>query len=282
MANKVEIKGETATYDYDKEQVTREYILTYDSIVSANDAVGDSGIPARGSHYAHPFTGAVAQGEEKLVKSISAKIESNFPKTWVVTVNYDDEPDEFTRSPLSRDPIIRWGFIEGTETYFIDTEDAKVINKAGDPFENLPERENVMLTVEYIVNLSAFDPVTSYLYANAVNLGSFSIDGVIIPAGKAKMSAPKAEPKKMHGVEYYEITYKMKFNEDGWKFEPLNEGFNEIANGELVPIVDFSGKQVTKPRPLDENGAAKDVGEEADALEFKPYRELSFSGFGFS
>lgn len=281
----VRLVSEESTKDLDGEKVSRKYLVDFETVVGCKAARAAVGISLNDAYIG--LDGV--SDDDLLCISIKSSLRSESPKVWDVTVEYSDDPGEWVApeeddNPLLRDPVIRWGFIEGTETYFVDTEDKRVVNAAGDTFDQIPEREAATLFVQIVRNESSYDPTLAMQYANAVNASGFVVDGKSIPAGAAKMSPITGEPKTEGEYEYFEVTYTIKFREEGWKQYFENAGYNALNDeGKLYRIRDQKGQEIVKPRALNSDGTAKDEGAEPDEpLEFTPYYERSFGIFSFN
>lgn len=82
---------------------------------------------------------------------------------------------------------------------------------------------------------------------------------------------------------YWEVTYSLIYREETWKLKTPNVGLTaktqDGTGRERVMIFDQYRNRTPAPRPvpLDEDGFAKDSGEDADVLEFQIYEPIDFS-----
>jgi hypothetical protein len=136
-------------------------------------------------------------------------------------------------------------------------------------------------------NLSVV-PAWILTYQDAVNNDSFSLDGITIGIGLAKMQRVSVSPvERRNGITFRVVTFQIHLQKNGWHLEPLDAGFREIASGSgtggntgLVNILNpGDDEQPSAPVPLDGNGVSL-----ADPsytnnvfLDFEVYETLAFS-----
>jgi hypothetical protein len=205
-----------------------------------------------------------------------------------VTVDYstpeENEVEPEPEDPLSEPTRYRWSFNPATEPLFRDRSGTPkpIVNSAGEPFETFLEVDSSELMVEIVENVSSYSPVDAIGFIDKVNSNGFTIDGVSIGAGEAKMSGHGAEKNwDAGGTPYYTVNYVIKFKANWKEVELEDRGYNEKDEdnaGKLKEIV--KGKPPTKPDrpwPLDGDGAAKANSDDApELLTFQVYQETSF------
>ena len=94
-------------------------------------------------------------------------------------------------------------------------------------------------------------------YQDAVNSDVFSIDGISIGIGLAKVQRVSVgEAQSRNGTSFRTVSFTIHLEKSGWLLEPLDAGFREIGyGGERVNIVnEGDGLQPSAPVPLDGAG----------------------------
>jgi hypothetical protein len=219
------------------------------------------------------------------------------------SVDPNDDKDDV--HPLDRPPEVSWGAVETNEPYFLDRSDPPkpVVNTAGDAFEQFLTREAGELAVMMVRNEATFDAGAMDEYSHTVNSEVVVIDGTLFTEQQLKLSPVTATKRvevitiggEEQEVTYYAVRYEWKARREGWRDKVLDVGTNELlskvetVNGQptvvkyLIPIVDKTGKQVTKPYPLDGAGRKKpNPTDTANTLEFKGYTEKSWAPLYFN
>lgn len=198
-------------------------------------------------------------------------------------------------SPLDRAPEISYGSSDVTAGWFMDHSDPPkpCVNSAGDPFDNVSDKEANEIVITITVNEPSHSPIDADAFSNSVNKDAVTIDGITYAAGTLKLS-PITAQKTTERVEengaamdfvFYRRTYVLKAKKDGWKEKVLDTGLNElIANadltkpGRVIPIVDGVNAPVKRPWPLDGAGRKKPKSTDTPAeLTFRKYPEVEFA-----
>jgi hypothetical protein len=257
------------------------WLVYTDGASSTVEAETAAGIPALGS--VHP------SDTSRVAKSVSAKFHSEKANVILVTVDYgevENEGEQEDTAPWDEPDEVSWEDSEGNEPFFRDVDDKPVVNSAGEPFEDFLERDSGELSVTINRNSLDYSASQSVGYRNVINSAPFTLDGASIGKGEAKMSGISAKTAYYEGTKYYQITYKLKLRET-WKVKIEDRGYNEkdtTNTGKVKPILKGTPPvPVDKPWPLDGAGAKKaNSTDKPSQLEFKPYKEKSFSVFNFS
>jgi hypothetical protein len=237
----------------------------------------------------------------RLVTTITPAALDGTRLTWLVTVEYSSSETTLVdpgTSPLDEDPTTKWDFSAASKPYFIDATGVYSLNTAGEPFENLLERETGELVVTFSKNIApatwaslAPDAVT-YMSglgedpdddATAVNADAFVIDGIGIGEGQARFAGISCgEIQRRNGIAYRTLQITLKLRKS-WNDRIDSRGFNELSAGSLKEIVKGTPPvKVDKSWPLDVAGAALGSPDAAPALVILvPYPSLSFSIWGF-
>jgi hypothetical protein len=216
---------------------------------------------------------------------------------WTLSVSYYAPPPEqvVTESGI---PADSWAASGGTSTgpAFVDIDNDKLVNSAGDPLEGLElEHDDISWTLTKCYTGLEWD-ADRQTYSNTVNESTWS-DG---PAGTWKVNFRGAQKKSItkttaggvnanpgdgsnapyagteEQVEYWETTWEFRYRANGWALKPWDVGFNQLVDGERQAIVGSDGKAVKQPVALDSDGTAKTPGQEPDVLSFDVYGESNF------
>ena len=227
---------------------------------------------------------------------------------WVYVADYSNKFD-IRENPLNDPAQTEWS----TETYqavvYQDIDGTSICNSAGDPFDPPPEKDDSRWTSVTRKNVAASVPDWIFAYQDGVNSDSYTIDGITITAGWAKISAIHlSETQERNGTSYRVLTVTIHYrgeNEDigsgsygsgsgsdevePWHLNILDAGFRELAEDgstgsasggktNLVNIKDQEDNEVTAPVPLDGDGKALDNPTPANSvfLQFQIYHEKAF------
>jgi hypothetical protein len=238
--------GETATADLG----VRRYTLQFGLYANAGE-----GPYVVGSHASLPRIGSLhyddasARCRSLQVSRAGGKDKQN----WIATANYDTQV-AYEIDPLMDPAEIEWDGDSFEEIAVFDRNGHACLNSAGDQLQDLfRERSRRIVTVSK--NVAA---VPSWIITNedAVNSSAFVVDGFSIPAGKAKLSAPRlGKWSSRNGVAFRQMTMIFKLNKDGWASQPLDAGFRYKSGTSRFIITNTDGTVPTNPVPLNGSGA---------------------------
>jgi len=267
--------------------VVRAFLVTTDDIHDGPEVARlADGVP----RYGNTLNG----DEGTRVTSVDADPVQKSGVHWEVVVEYtggDGTFEPIDVHPLEREPEYSFGGDSYTEPYFLDEsqpEPKAFVNAAGDPFEQLWERDKGDLTITLTKNVAFWSTFEADEFNNTTNADIVFIDGVGYAPDVLKMGVITAvktsEVWQGLTVDYYKATYPIKVRKSGWKDKPLNYGYNAIRQvtkdvdgvPTLVmvrePIVDRTGTKITKPWPLTLEGKAMpSATDQPPELEFLPY-----------
>lgn len=242
------------------------------------------------------------------------------PCLWRVVVEYSTRPTitqgEIDPNPFTRPPDWAWGDMASSEEYTHDADGVAVLNTALEPYDPGLMREITRHTLTVSWNVKTFDPIAAAEYADAVNESEFTVLGLQVAEGVAKVAHNTATGSHFEGrYEYARRTVELHFRPfqkvewhdgsikwvSGWDHTPLSMGFSQRVNKKkadgtvllekaLVPIlldvVDDDGKvtgekvRPQEPVALDEAGKAIEGDDPAFVKHYKPYRRMDFQGLG--
>lgn len=258
-----------------KRSATRVHVGVWDEPVSAAVAclAGEAATPYA---TAHPDNAAL------IVTNVSAVPQGDGTCHLVTTKYESQESDAPAVLPWEEPDDIGFELGEGSEPWFRDAKDKPYVNKAGEPFEDLPERDTCELVASVNRNTLTVDLKSILKALNKTNANPFTLDGVQIGKGEAKLSGASIKRAFHETQRYYQLGYKLKLRES-WKVQVENRGTNELKDGKLVAIVKGTPPtQVEKPYPLNDDGTK--MAEPTDVptqIEFEPYKETSYRAFDF-
>lgn len=225
---------------------------------------------------------------------------------WIFTARYSTKHD-IDENPLDDPAKTEWSS-ETFQTPVWETIDGKgIVNSAGDPFDPPAEKDDSRWTSVTRKNVVTSVPNWIFAYQDAVNSDSFTIDGVDVEAGWAKVSAIHlSEVQERNDIEYRVLTVTIHYRGESegvgsgsgsygagsgsdsilpWDLNLLDCGFNEIddsgssATNKRVKIKDKDGLEVTSPVNLDGEGHELETPtlDNAVFLQFQVYHEKAFS-----
>jgi hypothetical protein len=205
---------------------------------------------------------------------------------WIVTANYSSER-ELSEVPTNDPAIITWSSEQFQRPAVFDKDGNAIVNSAGDPFDPPNMMDDSRRVVTVTKNLTTV-PAWILTYQDAVNSDVFTVDGVSIGAGLAKIqSVSVGEVQSRNATSFRTVSFTIHLQKDGWLLEPLDAGFREIdyASGSLVNILNpGDSEQPSAPVPLDGSGAALDNPSTTNNvfLSFTVYETKVFSALPFT
>lgn len=210
-----------------------------------------------GSHASLPVIGEVHPDDSNAF-CVTLTPEPTDPwKGWTVTAQYSDART-LNEDPTDDAAVISWGSEQFQRPAVFDRNGDFIVNSAGDPFDPPLMMDDSRRVVTVQKNLAVV-PTWILDYQDAVNSDSFTIDGVTIAAGVAKMqSVTVGERQRRNGTTFRTVSFTIHLQRDGWILKPLDAGFREIAySGELQNIKNPGDDELPgAPVPLNGSGRA--------------------------
>ena len=211
-------------------------------------------------------------------------------RIWDATVNYSTErklSDQQSSDPQNPTPptgepaYITWDTEQFQKPATQDRDGKGIVNSAGDPFIPAEQMDDSRRVVTVQKNLTA---VPSWIldYQDSVNNASFTVDGVTVTAGKAKVQRVSVGPIELrNGAAFRQVTFVIALRRDGWAYSILDQGFNEKDPADATkrkPIY-INGQLPSSPVLLDGTGKAKTDPKTANAtyLTYNVYKTADFS-----
>lgn len=183
----------------------------------------------------------------------SARNESFSKRVWIVTLAYSSEY-EVVENPLDEPARISWSTQQFTRPYEQDRDGKGLVNAAGDPFVDPPvEGDDSRWAVTVTKNVSSV-PAAILSYRNAVNSNAFTIDGVSVGVGQAKIqSISIGETQTRDDISYRVFSYTLHLDDDGWAKQILNRGVRQkvtdpfSGDSAIGPCFNTDGSKATAP-----------------------------------
>jgi hypothetical protein len=208
---------------------------------------------------------------------------------WHVTTTYSSEVQLDSADPTDDAAVITWSGEQFQIVAVFDRNDDLIVNSAGDPFDPPLMADDSHFVVNVSKNMASV-PATILNYQDAVNSGSFTVDGVTIAAGLAKMQRVSIGQVQRRGSDTFRVVeFEIHLRRDGWKLTALDAGFRErTAGGPPDGIKNIKnpddGENVTAPVPLDGSGGAllDPSPTNCQFLEFDYYKTADFSSLPLS
>lgn len=219
-----------------------------------------------GSHASLPVIGET-HPDDAAAWCTTLQVEPTDPwKGWTVTAEYSTER-ELAEDPTDDPADITWGSEQFQKPAITNYAGEAIVNSAGDPFDPPIMIDDSRPYVTISKNLASV-PVWVMTYQDAVNSASFTVDGVTVAAGLAKMqNIAVTRPQSRNGTSYRTVTFTIHLQKQGWITKTLDAGFREIADGSGTGSGNAvlqnirnpgDGELPAAPVPLDGNGRAID------------------------
>jgi hypothetical protein len=183
-----------------------------------------------GSHASLPVIGEV-HPDDAGAWCTTLQVDPSDPwKGWTVTAEYSTER-ELAEDPTNDPAEITWGYEQFQKPAVTNYAGQAILNSAGDPFDPPIMIDDSRPVVTISKNLASV-PVWVFTYQDAINLGSFTVDGITVDAGLAKMQDIKiVRRQSRNGTSYRTVTFSIHLQKQGWSSKQLDAGFRQIGYG---------------------------------------------------
>lgn len=238
--------GRSATNAKGVRTYERRFKLETDSEADSEHTVG--------SHASLPVIGNTHPSNANAFV-VSIRVENNNPwKGWMATVTYSDER-QLSDNPTSDAAEINWGSEQFQKVAVTDRDGNLIVNSAGDLFDPPAMIDDSRRVVTVSKNLAT---VPSWIldYQDAINSDAFTIDGISIAVGKAKMQAVTVGPKqRRNSTVFRTVNFTIHLQRDGWTLDILDAGYNrkDALDATKRQPITINGQLPSAPYPL--NGA---------------------------
>ena len=272
-------EGRQATNDTGRRSYSRVFKLQTTDKTEGPYAVGShASLPRIGQLYPDdPFAWC---------KSLSVSWAAGW-NAWRVTAEYTSER-ELAEDPTGDPAYITWDSEQFQRPAVFDKNGKSICNSAGDPFDppNMMDDSRRVVTVQK--NLAVV-PSWILTYQDAVNSDMFTVDGITVGVGLAKMQRVSVGAvERRNAITFRTVTFQMHLERAGWLLEPLDAGFRELGNGSgsgsgaggLINILNpGDNERPSAPVPLD--GLGQQLQNPSNTnnvfLSFAVYQTLAFS-----
>lgn len=169
----------------------------------------------------------------------------------------------------------------------VAAERTQIVNSAGEPFEPSPAHDidwtQWLLNVEKNVDQW---PLWLTDYENKVNDDVLVIGNRVFPTATLKLERLRlSDLKNENGVQFYTMSFSLRYEVDGWDQDWLDQGFNEkrynlnTRKYELVPIY-IKGGEPMRPQLLNGSGLKLDFDENGERTPvYRRYRRYPARDF---
>ena len=189
---------------------------------------------------------------------------------WRLTCNYGTW-DETATSPTSQSVDKNYSFQPVTVYTDKDATGGAIVNSAGDPFDDLVEKEVFRPVYRVVRNEASFDTTSAWEYTNAVNSDTFL--GESADKWKVHISADELYDQSIG--TYYRVTYEFVYS-DNWQLEILDQGWRE-SDGTNKTNIEVDGAPITQPALLDGTGQVLAEGGTPNFIEYDIYPRKAFA-----
>lgn len=279
--------GRDGDDELQRDSSSRRYTRVFRVLTSLNTdgayvVLGSASLPALGNAY--------PSDSSAWCRRRRARNESFSKRVWIVTCMYSSDY-EAEENPLDDPAEIEWD----TERFQVPMIKDVItgvahVNAAGELFDPPAEKDDSRWTAVVSKNVVG---VPSWLrdYRDVVNDAEFTLDGLTIEKGCAKLSGIHiGKQQERNEVTFRVLTMTFHIRDEGagddegkeWWATDLNAGFrarSPVNFNERVDCTDRNDSPVSSPALLDEDGYQIDDPEPEDAtyIRSQAYREADFS-----
>ncbi len=258
-----DVRGRTAVRRY-----TRVFrATTNDDFDDANTVVAHASCPRLGTVYPNDI-GAWCKGRR--ANSINKRL-------WIVTATYSSER-EMEEDPAADPPQFTWSTQQFQKPFAKDRNGKAIVNSAGDPYDPPVEGDDSRWSCTVTRNVASV-PTWLLGYKDAVNSAAFTIDGISVNAGAAKLQSINIGPlQTRNDISFRQLSLTITFAES-FDAEVLDAGFHYKDDDDRKAITLADGSYPTAPVLLDGAGAVLANPNQDNAVynTHEIYQEKSFS-----
>lgn len=234
-----------------------------------------------GSNASLPIIGNTHPGDAKaFCVQLNVKCVRGW-RIWEVTAEYDTTRE--LNTVAASDPArITWDSEQFQRPLVEDRNGDAIVNSAGELFADPATIDDSRRVVTVEKNLAVV-PTWILDYQDAINSDTFSVDGVSIAIGCAKMQKVTVGPKEeRNNTVFRTVTFTMALQRDTWKLRLLDAGYvvkKAAAPTEREAATMDDGTDPKEPMLLDGNGRPLANPSPANAVfrEFDVYKQRAFS-----
>lgn len=283
-----------AIRSYALDKTTRKLVHLYNiECTNAEDhaaAAAATGLP----RLADPLTG----DSGLQVESVSIELDqasNNTKRVYRATVTYSTVGwggFSYGDNPLSRPSITEVSTQQATVVSDRDSSGNMILNSAGMPYPDPPQREQNFIVVTVTRNLPGqFSLTETIAYKDAVNSAAFTILGLegSIAAGLAKIQNITGKEKYENDVHFWETTISIVIrdavitgngvsaSDSPWDLILLDSSFVQKSTSQPDTARDKNGIPMCQARPLNGSGVFSTFGSQGQYRVHSIYKRADFS-----
>jgi hypothetical protein len=195
-----------------------------------------------------------------------------------VKVEYDTSEYVSQDDPVSDDVELNWGF--AVKSVVIETDKVTgdaIANSAGEIFVPPLEDDDFTLTCRAVRNESnaSWNPAAVEYAVGKVNSNYGYVCGILVAPGQALLRNISSRRRRYQDTYYYEVTYDIEFDSEGFVREVLDQGTFYLDGGNKVMFRD-GGELADRPHNLDGSGGALSPSGDPVYLEFDTKDSFDF------
>lgn len=232
-----------------------------------------------GSHPSVPLIGSVHPSDSGAWCTQLTVENTNFWAGWTVTAQYSSE-NELAENPVFEPATFDWDGEQFESVAMIDRNGDAVCNSAGDIFTDPPAMKDDSRPICTVTKNLAVVPTYILTYQDAVNSTAFTLDGLTIGAGLAKMNRVSVSRKQLrNGYTFRVVTFDIHLQRTGWAIKPIDVGFRKKSGTDRMGITNDDGTEPKVKVFLNGSGAVIADPEAADvvSLSFDVYDAQDFN-----
>jgi hypothetical protein len=220
------------------------------------------------------------ENENALLVESSVQQDGDSPFHYKVTLTYKSGED-LLENPTDRPPQFSFSGSLASAPCFWHYPNANsnvtkqiIINTAGDAIGGL-DRDEGEFSVTITMNVDPpFDYQKAQRYVGAINSDTWS--GGVAGTWKCQSISGNRKIEEVAGEKYvyWEVNSTLAYRSTGWDLLTWDVGFNEVINGERIPIK-AGNERISEPAALT-NGRKKTPGQPPDMLRFRIYPAYAF------
>jgi len=284
-----ELPGTEAGYDSDGHvTAVRNYQMAFDAKVGPLTAIALSGFQ-RGQLYQTEYESHPLARCTNVSARLSEERGKNFYK-FVITANYSSNGPTH-ENPCEEEPIVSGGFIKKPKLMQRDSNNKPVMNPAKDPYDIVPEIEDVMTVIRYVRNEPGhFNRSKAKQFMLKRNEGEWNgeADGTVLitDLGYENKSTVIGSGEAAQLFKYCTVNYEFAIDSTmKWRIDLLACGYNFIDLGNKkkpcrVKKGDASSDKVSSPARLGEDGEQLGDSDPTYWDEYEPFGKVDFSSLG--
>jgi len=243
--------GRAASDDVGDKETTVSYVRVF----RAETSLATDDATAIKAHASCPSLGAAHPNNTYArLRNRQFRNETFSKKVWIVTLTYSTKGTDVSggsqTNPLDTTTRITWRSEQFQKVAIKDKDGNAILNSAQDEYDPPPEKDDSRWIATITKNMVA---VPSWLlnYQDAVNSSGFMIDGLSVPARRAKVQSIEIGGWQFQDpYSYRQVTIGIAISRDEYTLKPRDQGFNKLVGGKrvkiMIPELDDNGKKTAR------------------------------------